>query len=333
MSAPRVLVTGGAGFIGSVVVEELVASGAERVVVLDDLSMGHAAAVAPPARLVVGDIGNTRLVADLVREESLDAVIHLAASSAVGESVQNPQKYYDNNVVKGLALLDAVVGAGVRRFVFSSTAAVYGDPAQSPITEDFPNGPTNPYGETKLVLEKALGWYGRAYGLAHVSLRYFNAAGATPRNGEQHAPETHLIPLVLAAARGVLPAVTLFGDDYPTPDGTCVRDYIHVSDLARAHVLALERLGRLSAPAYNLGCGGGFSVLQVIETARRIAGRPIRVERGPRRGGDPAALVASSDRAREALSWRPARQDLAVMIEDAHRWYLAHPSGYEVPPA
>jgi UDP-glucose 4-epimerase len=357
----RVLVTGGAGYIGSVVVEELIASGAERVVVLDDLSKGHADAVVPPAHLVRGDIADGPLVERLCKEEGLSSVVHFAASSLVGESVTNPAKYYRDNVVKGLALLDAVVAAGVRRFVFSSSAAVYGEPAASPITEDFPNTPTNTYGETKLAFEKALSWYSRAHGIAYASLRYFNAAGATARNGEQHVPETHLIPLVLAAAYGARPDITVFGDDYPTGDGTCVRDYIPVSDLARAHVLALgyvdglgprpqtgdvDRLGPrpqtgdvdrsgsrpqtgLRQVICNLGCGGGFSVAQVIDVARRVTGKTIKVQKGARRAGDPAVLVASSRRAREVLSWEPRRQELATIVEDAWRWYVEHPKGYE----
>jgi UDP-glucose 4-epimerase len=327
----RVLVTGGAGYIGSVVVEELLSGGAEHVVVLDDLSKGHAEAVVAPARLEIGDIADASLVGRLCREGELDAVIHLAASSLVGESVQNPAKYYRDNVVKGITLLDAVVAAGVRRFVFSSTAAVYGEPAGSPITESFETVPTNTYGETKLAFEKALSWYQRAYGLEYTSLRYFNAAGATARNGERHVPETHLIPLVLATAYGALPHVTVFGDDYLTPDGTCVRDYIHVSDLARAHVLALGARDASGPNIFNLGCGGGFSVAQVIDVARRITGRTIRVKSGARRPGDPPVLVASSQRAQEVLSWKPQRQDLATIIEDAWRRLLSHPFGYGGP--
>jgi UDP-glucose 4-epimerase len=326
------LVTGGAGYIGSAVVEELLGAGAERVIVLDDLSKGHAEAVVAPALLERGDIADAALVGRLCREHRLDAVIHLAASSLVGESMEDPAKYYRNNVVKGLALLDAVVAAGVRRFVFSSTAAVYGEPDRSPITEAFPTAPTNTYGETKLAFEKALAWYGRAYGMSCASLRYFNAAGATERNGEQHVPETHLIPLVLAAARGERPHVTLFGQDYPTADGTCVRDYIHVSDLARAHVLALDVLDAPGVRICNLGCGGGFSVAQVIDVARRVTGKTIPVVHGARRAGDPAVLVASSQLAQQTLGWKPQREDLAILIEDAWRWLLSHPRGYERKP-
>jgi UDP-glucose 4-epimerase len=321
MSARRVLVTGGAGYIGAVVVEELLKAGVERVVVLDDLSQGHAEAIVPPARLERGDIADGALVGRLCRDDGIDAAIHLAGCSLVGESVKNPARYYRENVVKGLALLDALIAAGVRRFVFSSTAAVYGQPVASPITETFATGPTNTYGETKLAFEKALGWYNRAYGLSFVSLRYFNAAGASERNGEHHVPETHLIPLVLAVATGALPHVTVCGDDYPTPDGTCVRDYIHVSDLARAHVLALGLLGDVpSAHVFNLGSGGGSSVTEVIDVARRVTGAPIRVTRGPRRAGDPPILVASSLRAHQELLWKPQRQDLATIVEDAWRW-------------
>jgi len=325
----RALVTGGAGYVGSVVVEELVSAGAGRVVVLDDLSKGHAGAVAPPAILRVGDIADATLVTQLCKEHAIDVVVHMAASSLVGESVEKPAAYYANNVTKGLALLDALVAAGVRRFVFSSTAATYGEPQASPITEDFPLCPTNPYGETKLVLENALGWYARAYGLCFASLRYFNAAGATAENGEQHAPETHLIPIVLDVARGARASVSIFGEDYATPDGTCVRDYIHVSDLARAHVLAIAGLARSQGRAYNLGCGGrGYSVREVIEVARSITGHRIPTVPAPRRPGDPPVLVASSDRIRDELGWKPERQDLATIVADAWSWLRAHPEGY-----
>jgi UDP-glucose 4-epimerase len=314
----RVLVTGGAGYIGSVVVEELVAAGANRVVVLDDLSKGHADAVVPGARLVVGDVGDSPAVTALCREERLDATIHMAAASLVGESVLKPERYYRENVVKGLGLLDGLLAAGVRRFVFSSTAAVYGEPATTPITEEFATQPTNTYGETKLALERALRWYEGAHGLRFACLRYFNAAGASSRNGERHEPETHLIPNVLAAARGER-EVSVFGEDYPTEDGTCVRDYIHVEDLARAHVQALQSLERGSG-AYNLGSGGGFSVRQVIEVAREVTGAPIPFQRGPRRAGDPAVLVASSEKARRELGWTPRKQDLRTIVADAWGW-------------
>ena len=324
----RALVTGGAGYVGSVVVEELLAAGAQRVVVLDDMSKGHARAVVGPAILVRGDVGDRELVTALCRQHDIDVVVHMAARSLVGESVAKPAMYYEANLVRGLALLDAMVAAGVERLVFSSTAAVYGEPTTTPITEDSPTVPTNTYGETKLAFERALAWYGRAYGLRHASLRYFNAAGATARNGEQHDPETHLIPNVLAVARGQSPAVPVFGRDYPTPDGTCVRDYVHVSDLARAHVLAIGSLDRPGGRAYNLGCDGGFSVTEVIEAAREVTGHPIPISWEDRRAGDPAVLVASSDRIRAELGWSPQRGDLRSILADAWAWLREHPSGY-----
>jgi UDP-glucose 4-epimerase len=324
----RALVTGGAGYVGSVVVEELLAAGAQAVVVLDDLSTGHASAVVPPARLVRGDIADVPLVASICRDEGIDVVVHMAASSVVGQSVADPAAYYRNNVVKSISLLDGLVSAGVRRLVFSSTAAVYGDPAASPITEESPLVPTNPYGETKLAFERALAWYGRAYGLKFACLRYFNAAGATARNGEQHDPETHLIPLVLQAAVGARSGVSVFGDDYPTADGTCVRDYVHVADLARAHVLAIANLERIPARAYNLGGTGGYSVRQVIEVASKVTGTRIPYRVVGRRTGDPSALVASPELARRELSWAPERQDLATIIGDAWAWLRSHPHGY-----
>jgi UDP-glucose 4-epimerase len=323
----HVLVTGGAGYIGSVVVEELLADG-HAVTVLDNLAKGHAEAVAPGAELVRGDLRDHARVRDLLRAARVDAVVHMAADSLVGESVTDPGKYYDNNVVAGLGLLDAMVGCDVERLVFSSTAAVYGEPEVQPIDETAATVPTNPYGETKLALERALQWYGRAHGLRSASLRYFNAAGASARCGEDHDPETHLIPLVLRCAAGRLPHVTVFGDDYPTPDGTCVRDYIHVIDLARAHVLALAALDRGSC-TYNLGCGGdGYSVRQVIDVARRITRAEIPVKIGPRRAGDPAVLVASSAKIQRELGWSPTRSSLDAIVESAWKWMQAHPGGW-----
>lgn len=325
----RVLVTGGAGYVGSVVVEALLAAGAERVVVLDDLSKGHAGAVTAPAVLERGDVADAALVEQLCKRERIDAAIHMAASSLVGESAADPAKYYRNNVGKGLQLLDGLRAAGVERLVLSSTAAVYGEPERVPIDETLPRVPTNPYGETKLALENALRWYDLAYGFRSIALRYFNAAGATERNGEQHDPETHLIPVVLDAARGKRPNVQIFGTDYPTADGTCVRDYIHVSDLARAHVLALQHLEKGGASnAFNLGCGGGFSVLQVIEAARRVTGRPVATVTSARRAGDPAVLVASSERIRAELGWRPEKESLDAIVGDAWAWLSRNPNGY-----
>ena len=324
----RALVTGGAGYVGSVVVEELLSAGAERVVVLDDLSKGHASAVVAPADLVRGDIGDAALVEGLCRAERIDIVVHMAARSLVGESMTQPAAYYDQNLSRGLRLLDAMLAAGVKRMVFSSTAAVYGEPAVSPIDEDCPTAPQSPYGESKLAFERALGWYRGAYGLAWASLRYFNAAGATAANGEQHDPESHLVPNVLAVARGAAPAVQVFGDDYPTADGTCIRDYIHVADLARAHVLAIPALAQLGGRVFNLGCGGGHSVAQVIETARAVTGHPIPIARAPRRPGDPPVLVASSDRIRRELAWKPRFPDLRDILTSAWTWLQSHPSGY-----
>jgi UDP-glucose 4-epimerase len=315
----RVAVTGGAGYIGSVVTEALIRERHE-VLVLDNLSKGHRDAVT--TRFVEVDLIEQTAVTKHLREFACEAVIHLAADSLVGESVADPEKYYRNNVVAGLSLLRAMRDAGTTMLVFSSTAAVYGEPVKQPIEEDDPTLPTNPYGETKLAFERALRWYASAYGLSSVSLRYFNAAGATERNGERHDPETHLVPLVLRAAAGELPHITVFGTDYPTPDGTCVRDYIHVEDLAQAHVLALSaRQTPGACLAYNLGCGGaGYSVYQVIETAARVTGRHIPVNRAPRRPGDPAVLVASSDRICRHLGWRPRRTGLDAIIASAWSW-------------
>ena len=312
----RVLVTGGAGYIGSGVVEELLASG-HRAVVYDNLYKGHRDAVHPAAEFVHADLLDAKALHAAI--SGADAVVHLAAHSLVGESVQEPAKYYRNNVVAGLALADAMREHGVRWLVFSSTAAVYGEPAKQPIEETDPTAPTNPYGETKLAFENALRWYSAAYGLRSISLRYFNAAGATARCRERHEPETHLVPVVLQAAAGRIPEVTIFGADYPTPDGTCVRDYIHVSDLARAHLLALQALAAGHAGgSYNLGCGGsGYSVMQVIEVARSVSGRDIRLRIGPRRPGDPAVLVASSQRIMRDLGWRPRLQDLREIVRSA----------------
>jgi UDP-glucose 4-epimerase len=321
----RVTVTGGAGYIGSVVAEVLLRDGHD-VHVIDNLVKGHRAAVSNAAVFAPIDLANRRAIASSLRDFGSEAVIHMAAYSLVGESVANPAKYYANNLTAGLSLLEAMQDARVQRLVFSSTAAVYGEPAKQPIEEADPTAPTNPYGETKLAFEHALRWYGDAYNLRSISLRYFNAAGATKLNGEHHEPETHLIPLVLAVAAGNLPYLTVLGTDYPTRDGTCVRDYIHVEDLAQAHVQAL---GALNEPricrTYNLGCGaGGYSVLEVIETAERVTGRRIPVQRADRRPGDPAILVASSARIERELGWRPQHQQLETIIASAWEHMLPH---------
>ncbi|HEV3468238.1 MAG TPA: UDP-glucose 4-epimerase GalE [Pyrinomonadaceae bacterium] len=323
----RVLVTGGAGYIGSVVTEELVAGGHEAVV-YDDLSKGHRGAVVEGAAFVLGDLADGETLRRALAEHRAEAVIHMAASSLVGESVEDPAKYYRNNVAAGLSLLEAMRDCGVSRLVFSSTAAVYGEPPKQPVEETDPVAPTNPYGETKLAFERALHWYERAYRLRYASLRYFNAAGATRRCGEVHDPESHLIPIVLQAAAGRRPAVEVYGDDYPTRDGTCVRDYIHVVDLARAHVLALGILDTRSA-VYNLGCGGdGYTVREVVEAAREVTGRDITARTGPRRAGDPAVLVASSEKIRGELGWEPRFQQLRAIIGSAWEWMQSHPEGY-----
>jgi len=321
----RVLVTGGAGYIGSVVSEALLAGG-HAVIVYDNLAKGHRDAVPEGAAFVHADLLDTATLRDTFGAFGVEAVVHMAADSLVGESVTNPGKYYRNNVQGGLALLDAMQEAGVQPLVFSSSAAVYGEPAKQPVEETDATAPTNPYGETKLALERAFSWYGGAHGLRAVSLRYFNAAGATQRSGERHDPETHLIPIVLQAAAGRRPHVTIFGNDYPTHDGTCVRDYIHVADLAAAHVLALHHLAAGGRSAiYNLGCGmPGYTVLDVIEAARRVTKRDIPVTIGPRRPGDPATLVATSDRISRDFNWRPEHQDLHEIIISAWSWLQRH---------
>jgi UDP-glucose 4-epimerase len=320
----RVAVTGGAGYIGSVVTDQLIAAGHE-VLVIDNLVKGHLDAVSEAAEFAEIDLIEQDNIAAVLSDFGAEAVVHMAAASLVGESVVNPAKYYRENVVAGLSLLDAMRSASVGRIVFSSTAAVYGDPEKQPIEETDQTTPTNPYGAAKLAFEHALGWYGAAYGLASISLRYFNAAGATQARGERHDPETHLIPLVLEVAAGVRQELLVFGDDYATPDGTCVRDYIHVEDLADAHILALNALDTPAvAKAYNLGCGGaGYSVRQVVDTAARVTGSPIATRVVERRRGDPPVLVASSRRIEADLRWRPSRRELADIIASAWRWMTA----------
>ncbi len=323
----QVLVVGGAGYIGSVTVAELLEAGHE-VVVLDSLVTGHAEAVSPGAELIVGDLADTDLLDEVFARRAFEGVVYYAGFIAAGESMQNPGKYFSNNVGHLINLLNAMVKHEVLRFVFSSSAGVYGEPEKTPIEEDAPLAPVNPYGESKAIGERLLHWYDSQCGLHFVSLRYFNAAGATERLGEDHRPETHLIPVVLEVAAGKLPAIDLYGTDYPTPDGTCIRDYVHVSDLAQAHSLALERAKKGSA-VYNVGNGQGFSNGQVIETARLVTGREIPVREAPRREGDPAVLVASAAKVKAELGWEPRYPELERIIELAWRWHQSHPNGYE----
>ncbi|HBL36099.1 MAG TPA: UDP-glucose 4-epimerase GalE, partial [Firmicutes bacterium] len=325
----KVLVTGGAGYIGSQVALDLAREGHDPVI-LDNLGKGHREAVIK-GTFIQGEISDFDLVTEVIAREKVEAVIHLAAHSLVGESVKDPAKYFRNNIGNGQALLDALVAGGVKYLVFSSTAAVYGEPEQVPIPEDHPKNPTNPYGFSKLTFEGILQFYEQAYGLRFMSLRYFNAAGADPEAeiGEDHHPESHLIPIVLQTALGARDHLELYGTDYPTPDGTCVRDYIHVADLSQAHLLALKALAAGGNSAiYNLGNGQGYSNKEVIETARRVTGKEIRVLNGPRRPGDPAVLVASSAKIKAELGWNPKYPDLEQIIATAWRWHQSHPQGY-----
>jgi UDP-glucose 4-epimerase len=324
----KVLVTGGAGYIGSVVAEELL-NGDYEVLVLDNLQQGHRRAVPKDSEFVSADICNPGSLDEVFRNYSLDAVMHMAAETVVEFSMTDPRRYFQNNVVGGLNLLEVMRRHNVNKFVFSSTAAVYGEPKITPILEDHAKIPVNTYGESKLMFERILEWYGKAYGLKHISFRYFNAAGASQFMGEDHRPETHLIPNVLKAALRKNGAVPVFGIDYPTKDGSCVRDYVHVVDIARAHVLALEKSEGLSGRAYNLGNGEGYSVLEVIETVKRITSADIQVEFQERRAGDPAILVASADLARNELGWEPRLTELETIIGSAWEWLKNHGDGYD----
>jgi UDP-glucose 4-epimerase len=326
-----VLVTGGAGYIGSVAVEDLKDRG-EGVVVLDNLVYGHREAVADGVPFYQGNIGDKALVARILAEHDIDACMHFSAYAYVGESVEQPAKYYQNNFVETLHLLDALREASVSKFIFSSTCATYGVPEYVPIDENHPQWPINPYGWSKLMVERALDSYDSAYGLKYIALRYFNAAGASQRCGEDHDPETHLIPLVLKAALGRIPKVLVFGTDYVTPDGTAVRDYIHISDLSSAHLLALDHLRAGKRSEFiNLGNGNGYSVKRVVDTAKKVTGREIPVEDAPRRAGDPPQLVGDSRKAREVLGWNPQFFELEKIIESAWNWHQKHPNGYAKP--
>ncbi len=323
----NVLVTGGAGYVGSVATEALLARG-HRVVVVDDLRTGHREAVPEGAAFVLADVADPDLVGFALEEHDVEAIVHFAASSLVGASMEAPLDYFDNNVVGALRLWRTALRHGVKRVVVSSTAALYGTPERVPIPETARLEPESVYGETKLQLERTLGWLARTAGLGSVALRYFNAAGASARFGEDHRPESHLIPIVLQAAAGARPHVAIYGDDYPTDDGTAVRDYVHVEDLALAHVAALETVTPGEVRAFNLGNARGYSVREVVETARRVTGRDIATTVAPRRAGDPPVLVADATAARRDLGWEPERAALERMVADAWAWHQSHPEGY-----
>ncbi len=323
----KVLVTGGAGYIGSIAVERLVKSGAS-VVVFDNLYQGHANAVHPDAAFVQGDLADKAAVDAVLSEHKPDGIMHFASYTLVGESWEQPFMYLRDNVVNGLNLMQSAVEHGVGRFILSSTANLFDDPEQMPIRETERIVPGSPYGESKNLLERNLLWMDRVYGMRYACLRYFNACGATEERGEDHDPETHLIPLVLEVALGQRDKITIFGDDYDTPDGTCVRDYIHVVDLAEAHILALNALGDGPSRKYNLGNGQGFSVQEVIQTARDVTGHPIPAEIGPRRPGDPDILIADSTTIKRELGWKPQYTELRAIMETAWRWHCDHPHGY-----
>jgi UDP-glucose 4-epimerase len=323
----NILVTGGAGYIGSATAEALLQAG-HTVTVYDSLITGHRQAVPSEAKFVEAALEDRRTLSKVLTTASFDAVMHFAAFIEAGESMQDPGRFYFNNLANSLTLIETAALAGVRRFVLSSTAAVYAS-SDEPLTEDSPLGPTNVYGHTKLVVEQVLDWYRQIRGLHFAALRYFNACGAMPGRGEAHQPESHLIPLVLRVALGQSEAASIFGTDYPTPDGTCIRDYVHIADLVSAHLLALDALGESERLVYNVGSGNGFSVRQVIEAARRVTGHAIPVREAPRRPGDPPRLVASSDRIRGELGWRSLHVDLEDMISGAWEWHKSHPRGYE----
>ena len=321
----KIFVTGGAGYIGSICVEELLQHGHD-VIVFDNLSEGHRMAIDPRATFIQGDLNDSKSVSLAINTSRPDAVMHFAANALVAESMQNPYKYFHNNVCGGLNLLNAMIENGIRRFVFSSTCATFGTPDRVPVDEDTPQNPINPYGESKLMFERILRWFDQIHALTFVVLRHFNVGGASEKYGEHHRTETHLIPRILQVALGRLPHAEIYGTDFPTPDGTCIRDYIHVQDLASVHILALsaDRSG-----FYNLGTGGGTSVREVINACRKITGHAIPTIERPRRAGDPARLIASSERARDSLGWKPLFENIEAIVQSAWRWHLAHPAGYQ----
>jgi UDP-glucose 4-epimerase len=326
----RVLVTGGAGYIGSIVTTQLLQRGYD-VVVYDNLGNGHKAAVPKRAKFIEGDTGDHSSLDRVFKKHKFDGVVHMAASIEAGESMKFPEQYFRNNTANALTLLEVVLAHKVPRFVFSSTAALFGTPDRTPIEENDPVHPTNTYGESKLLVEHMLEWFHKIHGLRYACLRYFNAAGATADQGEAHHPESHLIPLILQVAQGKRESISIFGTDYETPDGTCIRDYIHVADLASAHVLTLDALRAKDKLVYNLGNGRGFSVREVIETARKVTGHPIPAREVPRRPGDPAILVASSEKIKRELKWQPQYANLDDIVRSAWDWFLAHPNGYGAP--
>ena len=324
----KILVTGGAGYIGSITTHELIGAG-HQVVVLDNLYQGHREAVDAAAHFVEADLADRDALAALFAEHpDIDGIMHFASYTLVGESMEEPLKYLRDNVVNASNLLEAAVAAGIERFILSSTANLFDDPERMPIDENERIVPGSPYGESKFAIERLLYWFERIHGMRYACLRYFNACGDLPEVGEDHDPETHLIPLVLQVALGQREQINVFGDDYPTRDGTCVRDYIHVVDLAQAHILAMESLDKLGSQKYNLGNGEGFTVLEVIETARKVTGHPIPHAIAPRRAGDPATLIASSESIRKDLGWAPRYPDLETIIKSAWEWHRTHPEGY-----
>jgi UDP-glucose 4-epimerase len=324
----KILVTGGAGYIGSVVSAELLSAGHE-VVIYDNLSHGHRAAAPRDAQVIAGEVGDREAIGRALQQHRPDAVMHFAALIEAGESMQAPERYFRNNTASTLNLLECMLQHGPRRLVFSSTAALYGDPERTPIKEDAPLRPTNAYGESKLLVERMLAWFHRIHGLRYASLRYFNAAGAAGEVGEDHRPESHLIPIILQVAQGKRPSIAVYGTDYETADGTCIRDYIHVADLASAHMLALNALAARGQLIYNLGNGRGFSVRQVVEVARKVTGHAIPAQEAPRRPGDPAVLVASAEKIRRELGWKPRYPELEQIVASAWEWRQRHPNGYE----
>jgi UDP-glucose 4-epimerase len=324
-----ILVTGGAGYIGSVTAERLRETG-EKIIVLDDLFRGHRATVDATVPFYQGNVGDRELLQRIMREHEIESCIHFAALAYVGESVDKPAAYFENNVEQGIVFIQALLDGGVRRFVFSSTCATYGEPEEMPIREQTRQWPANPYGWSKLIMERLLDSYDRAYNLKFVALRYFNACGATAKHGEHHEPESHLVPNVLAACAGQKPEVSVFGKDYPTPDGTAIRDYVHVTDLADAHIRALNYLRKGGKSEFiNLGTGVGNSVLEVIEAAKQVTGRDVRVKFEPRRPGDPARLVADASKAKTVLGWQPVNSNLPTILRSQWEWDARHPKGYE----